>query len=88
MDTGKLIFFKGTELLITIRNTKPSDRFALKLAKITGLGYARVNQLINIFKQLGLIEFKKLNGRTKGVKLTAKGEEIASNLNAIKQAVL
>jgi len=83
MEVSKIFFFKGTELLIKIKNTKDSDNYALRLSKMTKLGYARVNQLLCIFKKLKLIEFVKLSGRTNGVILTKKGKETANNLERI-----
>ncbi|MCX6748978.1 MAG: hypothetical protein NT076_05230 [Candidatus Pacearchaeota archaeon] len=87
MESNKIFFFKGTDLLINIRNSKPTERYALKLSKTINLGYARVNQILTLFKQLGLIEFIDLDKRTKGIRLTKKGEEIADNLIAIMKKI-
>ena len=84
-EINKVFFFKGTELLIAIKNSRHSERYAMKLSKIIQVGYARVNQLLILFEKLKLIEFINMNGRTKGVKLTKKGEEISDNLISIRK---
>ena len=87
-EISKVFFFKGTELLIAIRTARPNERYAMKLCKIIGVGYARVNQLVTLFEKLKLIEFIDMNGRTKGVKLTQKGEKIADTLISIRRQLV
>ncbi len=87
-DISKIFFFKGTDLLIAIKNSRVNERFGLKLSKITKLGYARVNQLLQLFEKMGLIRFTPLNGRTKGIELTKKGEDIVNNLMSAKNKLL
>lgn len=87
MDYNKIFFFKGTDLLIKMRKSNPKDCYGIKLSKLINLGYARVNQLLTLFENLNLIQFYSLNRRTKGIKLTKKGQEIADNLIAIKKGL-
>ena len=87
-EISKVFFFKGTELLIAIRTSRNSERYAMKLSKIIQVGYARVNQLLTLFEKLKLIEFIDMNGRTQGVKLTKKGEEIADTLISIRRQLV
>jgi predicted transcriptional regulator len=87
-EISKVFFFKGTELLIAIRTSRLNERYAMKLSKIIQVGYARVNQLLTLFDKLKLTEFIDMNGRTKGVKLTKKGEEIADTLISIRRQLV
>ena len=87
MEINKIFFFRGTDLLIKIRQSNAKDCYGAKLAKMLNLGYARVNQLLFLFDKLKLVEFVSLNKRTKGAMLTKKGEEIADNLIAIMKKI-
>lgn len=85
MDRKHNLFLRGVDLLIAIKTARPNERYGLKLAKKANLGYARVAQLLNSFKEMKLIDFVKFNERTKNVKLTNKGEKFVDNLIFIKQ---
>lgn len=85
MESNKNLFFRGVDLLLAIKTSNIRDRYAMKLSKIIDLGYARTIKLLLIFEKNKIIEFINLNGRTKGIKLSSKGEGIANNLIRIKE---
>lgn len=85
MNLNNTFFFKGADVLIELLNSDLKDCYGMKLSKKTNIGYARVHQLLNIFEASKIIQFEKLDARTKVAKLTPKGKNIAEYLVKIKQ---
>ena len=71
---------KPVKLLLNIKNR--SATYISVLAKETDCTYSHTVKLLEIFKELGLLEFSK-EGRIKYVKLTQDGQELAENFENV-----
>jgi len=70
---GYFIHVKPTKILISLRS---GPKYVTMIAKEVDMTYSHTIKLLDIFNELGLVEFEE-RGRIKMVKLTDKGEEIA-----------
>jgi len=70
---------KPSQMLILLRK---GPKYATLLSKEVDVTYSHTVKLLDIFNDLGLVEFEK-KGRIKMVKLTALGEEIAKTLDSL-----
>ena len=66
---------KPARLLMSLKTFR-GKRYVSIFAKETDCTYSHVVKLLNTFKKLGLVTFKK-EGRVKYIDLTEKGQEIA-----------
>jgi predicted transcriptional regulator len=64
---------KPTKILISLRS---GPKYVTLIAKEVDMTYSHAIKLLDIFNELGLVEFEE-KGRIKMVKLTDTGEEIA-----------
>ncbi len=64
---------KPTKILISLRS---GPKYVTMIAKEVDMTYSHTIKLLDIFNEIGLVEFEE-KGRIKMVKLTAAGEEIA-----------
>lgn len=78
------IFFreKPAMMLITLLN-RTSDIYASSLAKVVDCTYSHVVKILQEMNKAGLINFEK-QGRLKILTLTKKGEEVAKNIDSIR----
>lgn len=78
------VFFreKPAMMLVGLRNAK-SDVYASSLAKQIDCTYSHVVKILQQMEKAGLINFNK-EGRLKLLTLTKKGEEIAENIDKIR----
>lgn len=90
MDTTKDnfdIFFRRKPALMLVALKKISRaRYGSLLAKEVDCTYSHAVKILQSLEQLGLVVFEK-KGRTKLIKLTKRGQEIASNIENIKQSL-
>jgi predicted transcriptional regulator len=67
------VHVKPTKILISLRS---GPKYVTLIAKEVDMTYSHAIKLLDIFNELGLVEFEE-KGRIKMVKLTDTGEEIA-----------
>lgn len=78
------VFFreKPTMMLLGLYNSK-GEVYASSLAKQIDCTYSHVVKILQQMESAGLVVFNK-TGRLKLLSLTKKGEEVASNIDRIK----
>jgi predicted transcriptional regulator len=81
---------KPIKILVSLRS---GPKYVTMISKEVDLTYSHAIKLLDIFNELGLVEFEE-KGRIKMVKLTDSGEEIArifdnivSKLSKIKKVI-
>jgi predicted transcriptional regulator len=67
------VHMKPAKILISLRS---GPKYVTLIAKEVDMTYSHAIKLLDIFNELGLVEFEE-KGRIKMVKLTDTGEEIA-----------
>lgn len=72
---------KPVKIFTGLRSARGSV-YATILSKEADCTYSHTIKILNTFKKLGLVRFKK-TGRIKQVMLTKNGKDIAQNLDAI-----
>ena len=72
---------KPARILLGLKTTKDSI-YATVLSKNSDCTYSHTVKILNLFKQLGIVDFEK-TGRIKKVFLTDDGWDIAHNLEAM-----
>jgi len=70
---------KPVKMLVMLRE---GPKYATILSKGTDITYSHTVKLLDLFNDLGLVEFEK-KGRIKVVKLTRVGEEVARALDNV-----
>jgi predicted transcriptional regulator len=70
---GHFLHVKPVKILISLRS---GPKYVTLIAKEVDITYSHAIKLLDIFNELGLVEFEE-KGRIKMVKLTDSGEEIA-----------
>ncbi len=78
------VFFreKPTLLLLAVHNAK-EEAYASLVAKEIDCTYSHVVKILQHMEQAGLVTFKK-TGRLKILRLTSKGEKVASNIEKVR----
>lgn len=71
---------KPVRLLLNIKNK--GDAYVSVLAKETDCTYSHTVKLLDVFRNLGLVEFEK-EGRIKFVKLTQDGTDLAGDFESV-----
>lgn len=84
---GFNIFFrkKPALMLIALKRT-PRARYGSILSKEIDCTYSHAVKILQSLQELGLVVFEK-KGRIKLIKLTKRGEEIASSIQKIKESI-
>ncbi len=83
LTSAKEVFLhdKPARILLGMMNSR--DRtYASTLAKIADCTYAHTVKILEFFRKSGLVMFDK-KGRVKYIKLTALGESIATDVDAL-----
>jgi len=82
------VFFreKPTMMLVNLKNAK-TNVYASSLAKSIDCTYSHVVKILQQMEKSGLINFDK-KGRLKLLALTKKGNEIAENIDSIRNAFM
>jgi predicted transcriptional regulator len=79
------IFFRRKPALMLVALKKISRaRYGSLLAKEVDCTYSHAVKILQSLERLGLVLFEK-KGRTKLIKLTKRGQDIANNIENIKQ---
>ncbi len=73
---------KPALMLVTLKNTK-TPIYASSLAKIVDCTYSHVVKILQEMQKSDLVKFEK-QGRLKLLTLTKKGNEIADNIDKIR----
>ena len=73
-------------MMLVILLNKTSDLYASSLAKIVDCTYSHVVKILQEMQKAGLVSFEK-QGRLKVLTLTKKGEEIAKNIDNIRNTL-
>ena len=81
------LFFrrKPALMLIALKNIKKA-RYGSLLAKEVDCTYSHAVKILQTLEELGLVAFEK-RGRIKIIRLTKKGNEVASHIESIRRAV-
>jgi predicted transcriptional regulator len=81
------IFFRRKPALMLVALKKISRaRYGSLLAKEVDCTYSHAVKILQSLEELGLVVFEK-KGRTKLIKLTKRGMEVANNIENIKQSL-
>ncbi len=81
------VFFREKPaMMLVILLNKTSDLYASSLAKIVDCTYSHVVKILQEMQKAGLVSFEK-QGRLKVLTLTKKGEEIAKNIDNIRNTL-
>jgi DNA-binding MarR family transcriptional regulator len=84
MKDGFEVFFRKKPALMLVALKKSGKiRYGSILAKEVDCTYSHAVKILQGLEKLGLVTFEK-KGRIKLIKLTKKGEEIADNIDNIK----
>jgi predicted transcriptional regulator len=73
---------KPVKMLTSLKNE--DIRYATQVSKTVDCTYSHTVKVLEMFKQLGLVEFEK-KGRVKLVKLTDNGVDIAHDFEGIRR---
>lgn len=85
-DNFDLFFRRKPALMLLALKRSGKARYGSVLAKEIDCTYSHAVKILQNLQKLGLITFEK-KGRIKLIKLTKKGEEIAANIENIKNII-
>jgi predicted transcriptional regulator len=81
------IFFRRKPALMLVALKKISRaRYGSLLAKEVDCTYSHAVKILQMLEELGLVVFEK-KGRTKLIKLTKRGQEVADSIENIKRVL-
>lgn len=80
------VFFREKPAMMLLGLTNGSRVYASSLAKQIDCTYSHVVKVLQEMEKAELVKFEK-HGRLKLLKLTEKGEEVASHINAITNSL-
>ena len=83
-DTFDIFFRRKPALMLVALKRMTRARYGSILAKEVDCTYSHAVKILQTLERLGLVGFEK-KGRTKLIKLTKKGQEIAENIENIKR---
>jgi len=81
-EKGPERFFLRTKPSLMLVLLRKGPKYATLLSKEADVTYSHAVKLLDLFNDLGLVEFEK-KGRIKMVKLTDLGEEVAKTLDSL-----
>lgn len=82
-DNFDIFFRRKPALMLVALKKMTRARYGSILAKEVDCTYSHAVKILQNLERLGLVLFEK-QGRTKLIKLTKKGQEIADNIENIK----
>jgi DNA-binding MarR family transcriptional regulator len=82
-DPFEVFFRKKPALMLVTLKKSGKARYGSLLAKEVDCTYSHAVKILQSLEKLGLVTFEK-KGRIKLIKLTKKGQEIADNIDNIK----
>jgi len=74
-------------LMHVYTNKYKEENYGHRIARELGYTWSHVNKVVNKLHKLGFIEFMKLDKRSKGIILTAKGKAVAECLIKLRQTL-
>jgi predicted transcriptional regulator len=81
------LFFRRKPAMMLIALKKVSRaKYGSQLAKEVDCTYSHAVKILQTLEELGLVSFEK-KGRSKIIKLTKKGTEVAENIESIRKIV-
>ncbi|MBS3090004.1 winged helix DNA-binding protein [Candidatus Pacearchaeota archaeon] len=83
-ETLDIFFRRKPALMLVALKRMTRARYGSILAKEVDCTYSHAVKILQSLEQLGLVVFEK-KGRTKLIKLTKKGQEIAENIENIRR---
>ncbi len=85
-DNFDIFFRRKPALMLVALKRMTRARYGSLLAKEVDCTYSHAVKILQSLERLGLVNFEK-KGRTKLIKLTKRGHEIANNIESIKQGL-
>lgn len=83
-DTFDIFFRRKPALMLIALKRMTRARYGSILAKEVDCTYSHAVKILQTLEKLGLVVFEK-KGRTKLIKLTKRGQEIAENIENVKR---
>ena len=83
-DTFDIFFRRKPALMLVALKRMTRARYGSLLAKEVDCTYSHAVKILQTLERLGLVLFEK-KGRTKLIKLTKRGQEIAESIDNIKR---
>lgn len=83
-DTLDIFFRRKPALMLIALKRMTRARYGSILAKEVDCTYSHAVKILQTLERLGLVVFEK-KGRTKLIKLTKRGHEIAENIENVKR---
>jgi len=83
-DNFDIFFRRKPSLMLVALKRMSRARYGSLLAKEVDCTYSHAVKILQNLEHLGLVVFEK-KGRTKLIKLTKRGQEIADNIENIKR---
>lgn len=85
-DNFDIFFRRKPSLMLVALKRITRARYGSLLAKEVDCTYSHAVKILQNLEALGLVVFEK-KGRTKLIKLTKKGQEVADNIENIKRVL-
>ena len=85
-ETFDIFFRRKPALMLVALKRISRARYGSLLAKEVDCTYSHAVKILQSLERLGLVVFEK-KGRTKLIKLTKRGQEVANNIENIKQSL-
>jgi len=85
-DNFDVFFRRKPALMLVCLNKSNRMRYGSLLAKEVNCTYSHAVKILQTLQELSLVNFEK-KGRTKLIKLTAKGKEVASAIEEIQKLI-
>jgi len=86
-DNFDIFFRRKPALMLVALKRLSRARYGSILAKEVDCTYSHAVKILQTLEKLDLVTFEK-KGRIKLIKLTKKGEDVASNIEAIKKTIV
>jgi len=85
-DNFDLFFRRKPALMLIALKRVSRAKYGSLLAKEVDCTYSHAVKILQTLEELGLVSFEK-KGRTKIIKLTKKGSEVAEHIESVKRLV-
>lgn len=85
-DNFELFFRRKPAMMLVALKRVTKARYGSMLAKEVDCTYSHAVKILQVLEQIGLVVFEK-KGRIKIIKLTKKGNEVASHIETIKDLI-
>ena len=85
-DNFELFFRRKPAMMLVALRRVTKARYGSMLAKEVDCTYSHAVKILQILEKIGLVVFEK-RGRIKIIKLTKKGQEVATHIESIKNLI-